>query len=409
MSLDFYRAFEDRHRGSRELIQDRQRAYLPFLRELVALYPGATVTDVGCGRGEWLEMLRAQGIAARGVDLDEGMLSACRELGLDVRRGDAVAFLQSQEADSQLAVSGFHIAEHLPFDTLHALVAQALRVLKPGGLLILETPNPENLVVGTSSFYLDPTHQRPLPWQLLEFLAQYHGFGRIKVMRMQESAALAERESLSLMDVLGGASPDYAVVAQKPPRAEDESRLAAAFLPDYGLSLETLAARYDTKLKEDVYIASVNALQAERQSRQAREFQQVADHQFHQIQLRLADNERYAREAYAASVHTHNALVAVHNSASWRVTAPLRSGKAWLRRAAGTAVAAASRIASAVGIHGPLRALYRKLRPEPQATAPVAAADPPQEDVPRLPPSPSQRRIDEQLEAQGRPRPGAGD
>ena len=98
-------------------------------------------------------------------------------------------------------------------------VAQALRVLVPGGVLILETPNPENLVVGTSSFYLDPTHERPLPWQLLSFLAEHHGFERVKTLRMQESAHLAARvarhEALSLMDVLGGASPDYAIVAQK--------------------------------------------------------------------------------------------------------------------------------------------------------------------------------------------------
>ncbi len=129
MSLaDFYRAFEDKHRGSRELIQSRQQVYLPFVRAVAALHPGAPVIDLGCGRGEWLELLQANSIPAQGVDQDEGMLAACRERGLDVHRGDAIAFLAQLAAGSQAVVSGFHIAEHLPFETLQVLVSDALRV-----------------------------------------------------------------------------------------------------------------------------------------------------------------------------------------------------------------------------------------------------------------------------------------
>ncbi len=390
MSLDFYRAFEDRHRGSRETIQERQRAYLPFLRDLAAAWPKAGVSDVGCGRGEWLELLRSEGIRAQGVDLDEGMLAACRERGLDVRRGDAIAFLQSLPDASQLAVSGFHIAEHLPFAMLHLLVAQALRVLVPGGVLILETPNPENLVVGTSSFYLDPTHERPLPWQLLSFLAEHHGFERVKTLRMQESAHLAARvarhEALSLMDVLGGASPDYAIVAQKA-APELPGLLDAAFEAERGLSLDTLAARYEHKLKTDVHTASVNAVQAERLGREAAEYAAWVTPQLQQMQSRLDHAERSVHAAYALAESAHREL----HQRSWRARlGRLVRGVArrvLTPRVRQVLVATTRRL----GIYGPLRTLYRRVRPAPVAqpdTAPDTA--PP----PALPPS-AQRALDQ--------------
>ena len=85
----------------------------------------------------------------------------------------------------------------------------------PGGLLIMETPNPENIVVATRNFYLDPTHQRPIPPMLLAFVAEYAGFARVKTLRLQESKELVNKGDVSLQDVFAGASPDYAVVAQK--------------------------------------------------------------------------------------------------------------------------------------------------------------------------------------------------
>lgn len=369
MSLDFYRAFEDRHRGSRETIQERQRAYLPFLRALAAVYPQASVTDVGCGRGEWLELLRNEGLRAQGVDLDEGMLAACRELGLDVRRGDAVAYLQSLADNSQMAVSGFHIAEHLPFGTLRLMVAEALRVLLPGGVLILETPNPENLVVGTAGFYMDPTHERPLPHLLLSFVAEYQGFARVKTMRMQESRLLATRENLALMDVLGGVSPDYAIVAQKAAPALP-GLLEAAFEPEHGLSLDTLATRYDTKLKSDIHVASVNALQAERHAREAADFANRMEPQIQQMQLRLTQSENAAHAAYAMAEALRHELA----QRSWRrrLTTPLRA----VARRVMTPIVRARIVSMTkrLGVYEPLRALYRRIRPLPPAPQPAAHA-----------------------------------
>lgn len=245
-TVPFYRAFEDRYRGSREVIKARLRVYLEFLRPLTGQV-GETpkAVDLGCGRGEWLELLVESGFEATGIDLDEGMLAASRERGLMVVRGDALAHLSSLPDDSLAVVSAFHLVEHLPFDALQTLISQSLRVLRPGGLLILETPNSENLVVGTSHFYLDPTHQKPIPHLLLAFLTEYHGFCRHKVLRLQEAAATASSPSPTLWDVLSGASPDYAVVAQKQGSAEDMAGLDGAFGRDYGVSLEALAQRHE--------------------------------------------------------------------------------------------------------------------------------------------------------------------
>ncbi len=248
MSIPFYRAFEDRHRGSRELIKGRQQVYLPFIEPLKQLYKQCPVLDLGCGRGEWLEILLDNGFKPRGVDLDSDMLEACQALGLPAEQADALVTLKGLPDESQAVVSGFHIAEHIPFADLQELVAEALRVLKPAGLLILETPNAENLVVGTQNFYLDPTHERPIPHLLLSFLTEYSGFARSKLLRLQEPAHLMEGAHVELMDVLGGVSPDYGIVAQKQARPKQMALFDAAFAQEYGLALGTLANRYEQNL-----------------------------------------------------------------------------------------------------------------------------------------------------------------
>lgn len=245
---NFYKVFEDQHRGSREVIKTRLAVYGPFIKKIQAIHPNASALDLGCGRGEWLELLQDNQFNASGIDLDDGMLSACRSRGLHVQTGDAIAHLKSLPAESLSIVSGFHIAEHLSLDDLQTLIKESLRVLKPAGLLILEAPNTENLVVGTSSFYLDPTHQRPLPSALLSFLVAYLGFARSKVLGVQESIPLREEHGpTSLFAVLSGVSPDYAVIAQK---GGDEAGIASLdllFAKEYGLTLELLANRYQER------------------------------------------------------------------------------------------------------------------------------------------------------------------
>lgn len=290
MSNDqFYRQFEQAFRGEREEIITRLEAYLDFVLPLAELSADRKAIDLGCGRGEWLELLGRHGFAAHGVDLDKGMLEDCVRLGLSAEYGDAIAYLKGLDDNSQAIVSGFHIAEHLPFAVLQELIQHAVRVLEPGGLLILETPNPENIRVGTMTFHMDPTHNKPLPPGLLSFLPRHYGFARAQVVRLQESHRLRAASTATLVDVFEGVSPDYAVVAQKGADSAVMARFDAAFAKDRGLTLETLSQRFQS---------------------------QLALH---------ADIERLRNDLRADFERLEDRLDAVYSSTSWRVTAPLRA------------------------------------------------------------------------------------
>ena len=251
MSDNFYKAFEDQFRGSRSLIKERLRAYEPFLVALKSLDASGKALDLGCGRGEWLELLKELQISASGIDLDEGMLSDCRQLGLEVEQGNALSKLASQPNDSLMLISGFHLAEHLSNADLQTLIQEAHRTLIPGGLLILETPNTENITVATINFYFDPSHLRPIPAKLLQFLTLHFGFARSKILGLQESADLRDsNQAPTLFQVLNEVSPDYAVIAQKAGGQSSLSLFDDAFDRNYGLHLDQLAARYDAHLHQ---------------------------------------------------------------------------------------------------------------------------------------------------------------
>lgn len=382
MNAGFYRAFEDRYRGSRALITQRLEAYLPFLLPLKDIYADCPVFDIGCGRGEWLELMKREGFDPMGVDLDDGMLEACEALGLPAQKGDALQALQALPDASQVVVSGFHIAEHVPFPVLGELVHEALRVLRPGGVLILETPNAENVMVGTNNFYLDPTHDQPIPNLLMSFLIEHTGFARSKVVRLQESPALHDEQGkVGVREVLTGASPDYAVVAQKQADAELLGKFEAAFDKPYGLSLDDLAVRYDQGLDRRLSELQSSVDEVRATFFEPAEFQRLmAEVSQQQTQQLLAMKEHYeattealqrqcgamqealsqaqaqadamTQERNAALENCHwqhmraqgaeQQVEAMRSSTSWRVTGPLRitaraafwparHGKPWLR------------------------------------------------------------------------------
>lgn len=170
-----YEALENVFRGTRDEIRERQRVYLEDLRK-VATGPNGQVLDIGSGRGEWLELLRDEGIAAYGVDISERFVQGCLQRGLDARVGDGPAHVRDLPESSLAGVTAFHVIEHLPFEALVELVDGALRALRPGGILVLETPNPENLSVGASTFYIDPTHAKPVHPLFLDHLLVSRGF-----------------------------------------------------------------------------------------------------------------------------------------------------------------------------------------------------------------------------------------
>jgi len=173
-----YRAFEDRHRGGDEAITALQEHdYLDLLRALP--HPDLAVADLGCGRGELVRLLDRAGLVAVGVDSNQGQIVE-GEQRLFVE-DDLFRWLDAQDDASLRAVVAMHVVEHLPLELQIRLVFEARRVLAPGGLLVLETPNALSLSTAATNFWVDPTHERPVHPAFLDFLAVEAGFGDIEL------------------------------------------------------------------------------------------------------------------------------------------------------------------------------------------------------------------------------------
>ena len=160
---------------SEEDIKERQRVYVEFFKE------AQQVLDIGCGRGEFLELLTEAGIKAKGVDLDLDMVLYCQEKGLDVVREDAYTYLESLPDESLGGLFAAQLVEHLEPTRIIELVNLCQRKLQPGGVLIFETPNPACLTVFARSFYMDFSHIRPIHPEAMKFLFESAGFQNLQV------------------------------------------------------------------------------------------------------------------------------------------------------------------------------------------------------------------------------------
>lgn len=253
MNDDFYVAFEEKFRGSEELIKERQKKYLKFINPLKILKDEVKALDIGCGRGEWISLLNENGFNARGIDINESMVRLASQKGLNAAVSDALGELKSLDENSLDIITAFQVVEHIKFDDVLELIKEAKRVLAPCGILILETPNPENIMVGTQWFYLDATHKNPIPCELLSFATHYYGLERNFIFKTNEKSPSEYERDMGLFDVFEGVSPDYSVIAQK---NGDQSELfdeAFAVMP--GVNLAQISASYNNKfdkLKQQV-------------------------------------------------------------------------------------------------------------------------------------------------------------
>ena len=170
-----YAAFEDTFRGSTEEIRNKQRAYVP-------LFAGRTdVVDIGCGRGEFLDLLKQAGVPARGVDVNREMAADARERGLDAVEGDALAYLSLRPEASLGGLFAAQVVEHLEPSYLMRLLATAFQKLRPGSPIVLETINPACWLAFFSSYLRDFTHARPIHPDTLQYLVQASGFERVTI------------------------------------------------------------------------------------------------------------------------------------------------------------------------------------------------------------------------------------
>ena len=221
-----YVSFEDAFRGERGEIKKRVAHYLDKLKKAGIEAGDGLVLDLGSGRGEWLEVLTEQGYACRGVDLNHGMLKESRERGHDVVESDALGYLRTLDNGSVAAITSMHLIEYLPHPLLIALLDESLRVLRPGGVLILETSNPENVRVGSCQFYMDPTRLHPIPPLLLQWVVRSRGFADPIIEHLGKhhgmpnllpvSSEIPGARQINQMIAWFTAPPDYAVIACKP-------------------------------------------------------------------------------------------------------------------------------------------------------------------------------------------------
>jgi len=287
-----YLKFEDEFRGSKELIRGRLLNYLPLITQVDASTPNSrSALDIGSGRGEWLAILQENGWQAVGVDSNESMAESADERGLKTVRGDALEFLQKQSDCTFGLVTAFHVVEHVDRGYLARLLREIERVLTPGGMVILETPNPENLTVATWSFHLDPTHVRPIPPLLLQFYIKVANFATAEVIRLNGSGVSNEAGPFeAIISTLFNSGPDYSVVALKRDQANTTSTInttALSLQPSPADTVALLGVARTLDKKVDQTVLELDSLHS-----------------------KLHDLNEYINR--------------VHESRSWKITQPLR-------------------------------------------------------------------------------------
>ena len=230
-----YFLFENKYRLSREEIRKRQEIYVPLFKERLAsgehesgIVP-SVILDVGCGRGEFIELLRENRIPAKGIDLNEDMVYSCKERGLDVEQANALDYLRSQPDDSLGGVFACQVIEHLPVDEMIELIKLCYQKMEKGGRAVFETVNPLSLVVSATNFYMDFSHVRQVHPAALQFLSKAVGFISTEIkflspypddsmLRIPESDDATSQQInenfKQLNDILFGYQ-DYALICEK--------------------------------------------------------------------------------------------------------------------------------------------------------------------------------------------------
>ena len=208
--IDYLR-FAERFRGSEEYVRNSFKFYVP-------LFSGRKdVLDIGCGRGEFLELMREAGVPARGIDLSRESVALCAHKGVRAEVADLFRYLGDLPEFALDGIFCAQVVEHLPPDRIPEFIRLAAQKLVRDGIIVIETPNPECLAIFATHFYLDPTHTRPVPHPLLAFYMEEHGLGGIELHRRSPAVdsipELAEVPQ-GVRDALFGGL-DYAIIGRK--------------------------------------------------------------------------------------------------------------------------------------------------------------------------------------------------
>tara|TARA_B100000579_G_C22828640_1_gene854662 strand:+ start:655 stop:1875 length:1221 start_codon:yes stop_codon:yes gene_type:complete len=210
----FYLAFENQFRGERKNVINTFYQYLGLIRTIQNTNLNPNHLDIGCGRGEWLEICKNEGFNSLGIDSNKYMVNEAQDNGLNVIEGDAIEILKTLPDNSFHLISGFHIIEHLTYETIISLLYECKRLLSETGVLLLETPSIDNLSVSSRLFYLDPTHINPINPDSLVFHIQQLGFHKAKYFLINGGPLQLSSEH-TLTRVLNGISQDVCFIATK--------------------------------------------------------------------------------------------------------------------------------------------------------------------------------------------------
>lgn len=210
--------FQARFGGDESVVRRQAESFVDLYRNK------KRVLDIGCGRGTFLEVLRSRDIDGYGIDLDTRMVASCRERGLEVFEADALSHLRTLPSGTLDGVFARHVAEHVLPGDLVEMLRELRRVLEPGASIVFITPNVSSLSVGAHTFWMDPSHLRPIPPELFRFYLEVEGFMRVEVRTFEPSEQrLSEdvpdpriRENVRLLNATLFGDRDYAVIGQQP-------------------------------------------------------------------------------------------------------------------------------------------------------------------------------------------------
>tara|TARA_B100000945_G_scaffold318630_1_gene323914 strand:+ start:1892 stop:3106 length:1215 start_codon:yes stop_codon:yes gene_type:complete len=214
MNSDFYLEFENKFRGNRQNIIHKLSIYDSLIDLFISNNTEISLLDIGCGRGEWLQKLSKKIPNSMGIEQDQNMINLCQKLGLNIIKGEAIEILSSLESDSISLITIFHMIEHIESQKLTLLLEQCYRVLKDDGMLIMETPSIDNLLVSSKLFYIDSTHINHINPERIVFDIEFAGFVKAKYYYIN-GGPLENSSSLKLTRILNGVAQDLSIIACK--------------------------------------------------------------------------------------------------------------------------------------------------------------------------------------------------
>ena len=260
MNSNYYIDFENKFRGSREKIIDRLSIYDQLIKTVISNYSFPKLLDIGCGRGEFLEKWTQKGISTLGIECDNAMIKLCRQKGLNVIDGNAINILKRFDNNSFDLICIFHMVEHLDNPEIFKLFKESFRVLTNDGVILIETPSIDSLLVSSKSFYLDPTHINHIHPESLRFTLEQCGFEKAKYYHIN-GGPLQKSNPLKMTRILNGVGQDLFTVATKSYQISQEIFSFNKNWEDkLGIAPTTLEAAVDFDLLHENELNKINLL-----------------------------------------------------------------------------------------------------------------------------------------------------